>query len=360
MDSTHPRTSPPYGWAAIVSAAVLAIYVATLGPTTAFWDTSEYIAAAKVLGIPHPPGNPLFVLTAHVWGLIPMVSDYATRINLFAAVTSALSAGLWFLVADRWMRSVVTFRPARLAAAFAGTLLGSTMWTVWNQSTVNEKVYTLSLLSMALVMWLAVHWADDKPGAHRDRWVILIAYVIALSSTNHQMGVLARPRRGGLHPDDRLAGHHPVARADRRRPRGRRRHLDQLPLPADPCRAFSADQRGRADRLLQQRPLRGARSGPVRQALGLRAPGGSRLPGRATTSSIGVGSSDATGPPSRRVLTIAFSAIGLTGLMTLLQKDRRAGLAALTLFATLTAGAGLLPQLPVRLLDRSGQCHPRP
>src|SRR5260221_3785559 len=103
-EPSGPRQSPPYGYAALVAAVVLGIYVATLAPTTAFWDTSEYIAAAKTLGIPHPPGNPLFVLLAHTFGLLPLAASYAVRINLFAAVTSALSAGLWFLVAERWLR----------------------------------------------------------------------------------------------------------------------------------------------------------------------------------------------------------------------------------------------------------------
>jgi hypothetical protein len=172
---------------------VLAIYLATLAPTTAFWDTSEYIAAAKVLGIPHPPGNPLFVILAHTFGLLPLAASYAVRINLFAAVTSAASAGLWFLVAERWLRGIVAPRWARYAAAFGGVLVGATSWTVWNQSTVNEKVYTVSLLSIALVMWLVVRWGDDEPGTHRDRWLVLIAYVLALTSTNHLMGVLALP-----------------------------------------------------------------------------------------------------------------------------------------------------------------------
>ena len=197
MDNALKDTSrPPYGWAALTAALVFVIYVLTLGPTIAFWDTAEYIAAAKVLGIPHPPGNPLFVVTAHVFGLLPLAREYAARINLFAAVTGALTAGMWFLVADRWLRSVVDWRPARLAAAFAGTLAGATLWTVWNQSTVNEKVYTLSLLSMSLVLWIAVHWGDDVPGPHRDRWLVLIAYLITLSSTNHMMGVLAAPAVG--------------------------------------------------------------------------------------------------------------------------------------------------------------------
>ena len=50
------------------------IYLVTLAPTTAFWDTSEYIAAAKVLGIPHPPGNPLFTILAHTFGLLPLAA----------------------------------------------------------------------------------------------------------------------------------------------------------------------------------------------------------------------------------------------------------------------------------------------
>src|SRR5512146_1954308 len=122
MTATEIR--PPYRWAALVGAAVFGLYVLTISPTTAFWDTSEYIAAAKVLGIPHPPGNPLFTLLAHVWGLLPLAASYAERINLFAAATSAATAGLWFLVAERWLQPVVPVRWARLAAAAAGVAVG--------------------------------------------------------------------------------------------------------------------------------------------------------------------------------------------------------------------------------------------
>ena len=189
--TSHER--PPYLFAFCTFVAVFVIYISTLAPTTAFWDTSEYIAAAKVLGIPHPPGNPLFVILAHSFGLLPLAASYAMRVNLFAAVTSAAAAGLWFLVAERWLRGIVQPRWARYAAAFGGVLVGATSWSVWNQSTVNEKVYTVSLLSIALVMWLVVRWGDDEPGPHRDRWLVLIAYVLALTSTNHLMGFLAVP-----------------------------------------------------------------------------------------------------------------------------------------------------------------------
>src|SRR5215208_4762684 len=176
-DRSLAENRAPWLAAGLAAASVFLLYLATLSPSTAMWDTSEYIAATKVLGLPHPPGNPLFVILAHTFGLLPLAAAYAVRINLFAAVTSAASAGLWFLVAERWLRGIVPLRWARYAAAFGGVLVGATSWTVWNQSTVNEKVYTVSLLSIAIVMWLVVRWGDDEPGPHRDRWLLLIAYV---------------------------------------------------------------------------------------------------------------------------------------------------------------------------------------
>jgi hypothetical protein len=193
IDSTGATTDqrPPYLFAAGVALGTLLLYIVTLAPTTQFWDTSEYIAAAKVLGIPHPPGNPLFTMLSHVWGMLPLAAGYAKRINLFAATTSAIAAGCWFLVTERWLRNIVPVRLPRLLAALAGALCGATAFTVWNQSVVNEKVYTLSLLSIALILWMIVRWDDQPAGEAHDHYLLLIVYLLSLTSTNHMMGVLA-------------------------------------------------------------------------------------------------------------------------------------------------------------------------
>jgi hypothetical protein len=190
-EPTRPR--PPYLWALVTFAVVFTLYLLTLSPTVAFWDAPEYITAAKVLGIPHPPGNPLFTLMAHVWGMLPLGADYARRINVFAAFCSAASGALWFLVAERWLHALLASRTQRIVAAFAGIFASATAWTVWNQSVVNEKVYTVSLLSIALVAWFAVRWADEAPTPRRDRWLLAAVYVLALTSTNHTMGLLGAP-----------------------------------------------------------------------------------------------------------------------------------------------------------------------
>ena len=142
---------PPYGAALLVTGVVFALYAITLAPTTAFWDTSEYIATGYILGIPHPPGNPLFVSIARVWSLLlaPTGLSVAVRINLLAAFTSALSTGFLFLISHRVLSVLVSRPAAAKIGAAAASLIGATAYTVWSQSTVNEKVYTLSVLVIA-------------------------------------------------------------------------------------------------------------------------------------------------------------------------------------------------------------------
>src|SRR3989475_9463698 len=144
---------PPYFIAGLVALGALLLYVTTLAPTTQFWDSSEYMAAAHALGIPHPPGNPLFIILGHAWGLLPLGADYARRINLFAAVTSAAAAGLWFLIGERWLRPIVPPPAppwARRLAAAAGALVAHTGFTVWNQRGVTGKVFTVRVRAIAL------------------------------------------------------------------------------------------------------------------------------------------------------------------------------------------------------------------
>jgi len=186
----------PYGLAAIAAGLVLGLYALTLSPTTAFWDASEYIATAHILGIPHPPGNPLFVVVAKTWSLLLGVFpiSVAVRINLLAASTSALTAGFWFLLAHRFLSEVRSLTP-RMALIGAGcaSLLSGTAFTVWHQSTVNEKVYTVSMLVMAAATWLAVLWYDRRDRPNSLRYLVAAAYLMLLGSSNHLMSMLPGP-----------------------------------------------------------------------------------------------------------------------------------------------------------------------
>ncbi|MCU0635722.1 MAG: DUF2723 domain-containing protein, partial [Gemmatimonadaceae bacterium] len=77
---------PSYLAAAIAAAAVMLLYLLTLSPTSSMWDTSEYITAAYTLGLPHPPGNPFFVLIGRVFAILPLGPTVAYRINVLNAL----------------------------------------------------------------------------------------------------------------------------------------------------------------------------------------------------------------------------------------------------------------------------------
>ena len=142
---------PSYRAAAAVSALVFVLYLVTLAPSTAMWDTSEYIAAAYTFGLPHPPGNPFFVLLGRFFAILPIAPNVAMRINILAALSSAGAAGMWFLITERVLVGWLPERWQRIVGGSLAALIGATAFTVWAQSVVNEKVYTVALAGVAII-----------------------------------------------------------------------------------------------------------------------------------------------------------------------------------------------------------------
>jgi hypothetical protein len=188
--------APSYLGAAIASALVFVLYLVTLAPSVEMWDTGEYMAAVKVLGLPHPPGNPFFMLLGHAFASLPLPVSYGARINILSALASACAAGFWFLLTERIVARWMVARWSRLTAAALATALGATAFTVWNQSVVNEKVYTVSLLFFAIVSWLVLQWIDNPDSPHADRIVVLVCFLLGLGYSNHPAGFLPVPAAG--------------------------------------------------------------------------------------------------------------------------------------------------------------------
>jgi hypothetical protein len=190
--------APPYRLALAVAAVVLLGYVLTLAPTVTFWDAGELIASQKVLGIPHPPGTPLFVLIGHVWGTLFPFGEFAWRTNLLSAVLGAAAAGFWFLVlheaATRRLHDGSAGRSPRLAvaAAAAGVLIASFTFTNW-QNSVETEVYSIALFSIAAIAWTMLRWRARRGTARAGHLLLLVAYLLGITIGNHLLGLLVGP-----------------------------------------------------------------------------------------------------------------------------------------------------------------------
>jgi hypothetical protein len=189
---------PPYRLAAVVFAAVLTGYVITLAPTVTFWDAGELIASIKILGIPHPPGTPLFVLMGNVWAGLVRIGEFAYRTNLMTAVFSATAAAMFFLLVAQALRgwrlsdAVTGDRVFTFGGAIAAALVSAFTFTVWQNSNETE-VYMVSALSIAGISWLAWLWRSHRGGERAPHVLLLVVYLMAVALGNHLLTLLVGP-----------------------------------------------------------------------------------------------------------------------------------------------------------------------
>jgi hypothetical protein len=169
---------------------VLLGYVITLAPTVTLWDAGEFITASKVLGVPHPPGTPLFVLVGHVWADVVRIGQYAWRLNFMSACFSAAGAGCLFLVAHRLLAD--EDRILRVGGAAAAAILSAFAFTEWQNSNETE-VYTFATFSIAAICWLCLRWRDVRATPRAPHLLLLIVYIAALSVGNHLLALLVGP-----------------------------------------------------------------------------------------------------------------------------------------------------------------------
>jgi len=137
----------------------LAVYLATLAPTLTWAhdgaDGGDLIAATWVLGVPHPPGYPTYVLLGRLFLLWPL-GDPAYRLNLMSAVAAAGTVTLVYLIAIEI--TAANWRDHALAAtAASATLTFAFSPLFWSQAVIAE-VYALNALFAALVIYLLLRW----------------------------------------------------------------------------------------------------------------------------------------------------------------------------------------------------------
>jgi hypothetical protein len=167
--------------AAIVAGSVMfVVYAATLAPGVTFWDAGEFIAAAHSLGIPHPPGTPLFILALNVWARMLGFLPFAVATNLLSAACTAAAVGLSAL----WMAKAMHAPWWGVAAAVTAGAMAS----VWQNATETE-VYAASLF----VSVAAIVAADFAGRSGERRWLMLSAYCLALSLPLHLSILVAAP-----------------------------------------------------------------------------------------------------------------------------------------------------------------------
>jgi hypothetical protein len=158
--------------------------VLTASPEPYWLDSPEFTAAAQTLGIPHPPGHPLYVILTKPFTLLPFGS-IALRVSIAAAVFGSLASLVLYHLLHLIL--AVTIPSARSwwrqLLALSGSVTASLSPGWWFQS-VRAEVYSLQILLVliALSALVTAALADEKQRFHL---LCLSALTAGLSMTNH-------------------------------------------------------------------------------------------------------------------------------------------------------------------------------
>ena len=184
------------GWLVFVAAAIT--YCMTIEPTASFWDCPEFITTGYKLEVGHPPGAPIFMLTANLFS--QFTSDpgkVAMMVNVMSALLSALCILFLFWSITMLVKKLVagTKDPDmwQMITIFGSGIVGALAYT-WSDtfwfSAVEGEVYAYSSFCTAVTFWLILKWEENADQPHSARWLVLIAYLIGVSVGVHLLNLL--------------------------------------------------------------------------------------------------------------------------------------------------------------------------
>ncbi len=185
------------------TAVSMLVYFFTLGPSVGMEDSGELATAGDWLGVPHPPGYPLWTMCAWVfcrvfgWVTYQGHPTPAWAISLMSAVFGALAAGCTAMLITSSARDMLRGEAGEGASdrhrdmmALAGGLGGSLVFAfspvMWSQATIVE-IYSLNALFLMWVLLLTYRWMR-RPS---DKILWLTAFVFGLGLTNYQVLLFA-------------------------------------------------------------------------------------------------------------------------------------------------------------------------
>ncbi len=189
-------------WSAFWTVWIIAfsLYLFTLAPAVTLEDSGELSVAADYMGVPHPPGYPLWTLLAWLFQWVFHGIEYhgypnpAWAIGLMSAVFASLACAILALLVSRSGTDMMRAMKRQTevlglaneskicwAAGVSAGLLLAVSPVLWSQAVIIE-VYALNCFFLITLLLLIYRWMS-RPEEHATLYAV--AYVFGLGLTNH-------------------------------------------------------------------------------------------------------------------------------------------------------------------------------
>jgi len=186
-----PRTNMMVAW--IIFAAALLVYILTQARTLSFWDSGEYATCMSILGVPHPPGNPFYIVFGRAFiALFGGLVSHAVLAAFISGITSAFAVMFTYLVTVQLV-SMIKVKPWE--AIFAGAMaamLTAFSFTFW-MNAVEAEVYAGLAFFVNLIIWLTLRWVQQSRDMDKQNVLLLVIYLFFLGFCVHQTALQIAP-----------------------------------------------------------------------------------------------------------------------------------------------------------------------
>ncbi len=163
----------------IIFLFVFLVYLHNLSRSVYGGDVGDLVTAAKVMGVAHPPGYPLFTLLGFLLTRINFISP-AFMVGIISAFSSALAVLIYYFLSLEFTKSKFI--------AFVSSFVLAFNYLFWFYAEIAE-VFALNNLFVVLLIFLGFMYHKYK----KEKILYILSFFVGFSFTNHQTIVLIFP-----------------------------------------------------------------------------------------------------------------------------------------------------------------------
>ena len=176
----------------VVFLSVFIIYYITKPVSLSFWDCGEYISCSSILGVPHPPGNPFYILLGKFFTLLPFGLSHAQKVSLLSIFFSCFASLFVYLSI---VKLVAIWETKQIYAYIAGVF--GAFFIAFSQefwlNAIEAEVYGGLSFFIALIIWLTLIWTEKQKNFNHQNILLLIVYLFFLGFSVHQTTLQIAP-----------------------------------------------------------------------------------------------------------------------------------------------------------------------
>jgi len=175
-----------------VFAFTLIIYMLTNAKSLSFWDAGEYIACSSVLGVPHPPGNPFYIMLGRFFSIIGLGFPHAAVVSFLSSLFSAFAVLFTYLFTVQILSMTDKNKYLVAGGGIIAAFLTAFSYTFW-MNAIEAEVYAGLAFVINISIWLTMVWVKKQRDFSHQNILLLIIYILFLGFCIHQTSLQVAP-----------------------------------------------------------------------------------------------------------------------------------------------------------------------